>query len=454
MTEDELDEALGAYETPAPPSGFADRVIAATEAPEPASPKRAPWLIGGAMAAAAAVAVALAWPAGPVEGALEANAREEVSLGPRGVAVAEPGAALSWRADDATATIEQSAGDVFYRAEPSERFVVHTPAGDVEVRGTCFRVEVLDMNVSPQLFVGAAAGAALSAAVLVTVYEGSVEAQNAHGAVTLAPGEASVLSPEAAPSAPRPSGELHAETRPEAEAETADAPSADEIAAMDPETLRARLSAMSARDQEQAHEIARLRGLLDDADLQSDARNASFFPASDEQLRQWADNCQLRLDQPPVMGMEAGEVGDAADQLELTPEERDAVQQAIERMHGSVSEELRELYVEATGDTHGAAQLSPRAMFAEIRDKAGEDDTPSIVMNRIAQERAGLAMAPAADAEMSAPERATRLYAGVGDRFQQLLAEALGPQRAYDLRAREGGWPWAHSIFSGCPSEE
>lgn len=448
MTDDELDELLGGYEVPAPPEGFADRVMAeAAPARAPATRSRAPWLIGASVAAAAAAAIAL-WPAAPVVGELSATERTEVELADRGVAVAEAGADLAWTVEGESADVEQPAGDVFYRVEPSERFVVHTPAGDVSVRGTCFRVEVSDMNVSPQLYVGAAVGALVAGSVAVTVYEGEVDVRNDHGEVSLAAGERSVLTPSEAPSAP-----AEATDRPELSGEPArsEAPTAEEIDAMDTDALRARLRTLSSRDREQAHEIERLRGLIEDADLQADAGRGHFFPASREQLQQWAEACQLRLDQPPVMGMEPGRLGDHRETLGLSAEEAEVVQEAIEHVHASLTEDLRALYVEATGDVAGASQLSPRAMLAEIQDKASQAERDRRIMNLIARERAGLATPPPPDAELSPTERAVRRYARVGDDFQRRLAQSLGPQRAHELRAQEGGWPWSHSIFSGCP---
>ncbi len=460
MTDEELDEALASYEALEPPADFADRVVSAAPADEPAptAPPRTrrrwlAWVAAGALAAAAAT-VAL-WPAPVEEGALDADARTSVALAGRGVAVAEAGASLRWRVEGASAEIEQSAGDVFYRAEPSERFRVQTPAGEVRVRGTCFRVEVLDMNVSPQLFVGAAAGAALAGAVLVTVYEGEVAVGNAHGELVLGPGERATLDPARAP---RPADD-DAEARDEAERAGRDAPGGpavdeDALAAMDEDALRGRVRALSARDRERAQEIERLRGLLGDADLQADASEARFFPASPAELRQWAEACQLRVDMPPVMGMEAGRVGAHAETLGLSPEEVEVIQAAIDEAHASMAEDLRALYVEATGDARGAAHLSPQALFAELRDKAPRDEGPGLIMNRIARERAGLAPPPGPELEQSPTERAIRRYASAGDDFQARLAQALGPERAHALRAADGGWPWSHSIFSGCPDED
>ncbi len=76
-------------------------------------------------------------------------------------------------------------------------FVVHTPAGVVRVTGTCFRVEVSDMKlINRQNLSGAAVGAALGAAVVVTVYEGRVllARDKGGGEVELRPGQSAQMT--------------------------------------------------------------------------------------------------------------------------------------------------------------------------------------------------------------------------------------------------------------------
>ena len=128
-----------------------------------------------------------------------ADTRREIVVGSRAVAVAEPGAHLRWRGDDVT----QDAGDIFYRVERGERFVVHTPAGDVAVLGTCFRVRVetngstnrdeerTDMNAR-DVKVGLV-GAASALLATVVVYEGKVAVSQA-GQTTSAAASATQLT--------------------------------------------------------------------------------------------------------------------------------------------------------------------------------------------------------------------------------------------------------------------
>src|SRR5262249_53158704 len=87
-------------------------------------------------------------------------------------------------------------GNVFYRVERGGPFVVATAAGSVTVLGTCFRVEVQEMK---KTWIAGATGAAVSAALLVTVYEGRVLLAKSHGSLELGAGEHGHAAAGAAP---------------------------------------------------------------------------------------------------------------------------------------------------------------------------------------------------------------------------------------------------------------
>src|SRR5205085_6877903 len=91
-------------------------------------------------------------------------------------------------------------GDIFYRVEPGESFVVAAPGAEILVTGTCFRVEVEPM-LKP--LVSAAAGAIVASAIVVTVYEGKVRVVSAEGATEVHAGEQTRLGKPAA-AAPEP----------------------------------------------------------------------------------------------------------------------------------------------------------------------------------------------------------------------------------------------------------
>jgi FecR protein len=185
-------ETLLAYAAPGAPPDLADRVLAGLR--ERKHPRRARWmLLAASLAVVAAVGILLRGDEGAVSGRRVATVRESIAIGARAVAVAEAGAELSWNVTgDGRATVEQRSGDVFYRVEPGSAFVVRLPGATIRVLGTCFRVEVTDgrdVRSTSKLLVAGGVGATLSAAVLVTVFEGEVVLENPRGRVELGPGE-------------------------------------------------------------------------------------------------------------------------------------------------------------------------------------------------------------------------------------------------------------------------
>jgi ferric-dicitrate binding protein FerR (iron transport regulator) len=154
--------------------------------------------VAGVMALAAALMMRVTGGAA-AHGEAIAKDRIEVAIGTRALAVLEPGAQVKWDGDD----VVQDHGDVFYRVEPGARFRVHTPAGDVEVKGTCFAVKVRGEAQSNAVIQGAdmnkrdvksgVVGAALSAFAFVAVYEGKVAVSHASEHADLSAGEGAQL---------------------------------------------------------------------------------------------------------------------------------------------------------------------------------------------------------------------------------------------------------------------
>jgi hypothetical protein len=199
-----------------PPADFAERVVAAArvESRRAAGPQRGRVLAGlvlvGSMAAGIAFAVHLQ--SRRAAGDVTADARREVRVGTRAIAVLEAGAHVKWHGDD----IEQTGGDVFWRVEPGARFTVHTAAADVAVKGTCFRVRVTDgeNDMTRRDAMVGAVGAVVGAAAFVGVYEGKVAVSHAGQSVDVAAGQSAQadgrgvhltgLSPEIANAEPDP----------------------------------------------------------------------------------------------------------------------------------------------------------------------------------------------------------------------------------------------------------
>jgi ferric-dicitrate binding protein FerR (iron transport regulator) len=427
-----VDRALEAWTALAPPAGFADRVLARVEAPAPR--RRLRWLGAVALAASAAATATVAlWPAHrATAGALTARHRTVAQLGDRGLAVAEPDTELTWRiAGDGGAELEQRAGNVFYRVERGEPFVVHTPAGDVRVTGTCFRIEVEAMKPSQKMILSGVAGAALASAVLVTVYEGHVVAQTATARTELSAGTRATLD-----------GRTGATLIADAIATAVD----DEHASRDQLVAKARV---------QAQQIAQLRAQLAGSErgkglpifesAAADEPGSKWYAPSPERLAAFVADCRVRMDAPSYEDFEP--VTAATDENHLKPGEIADYNAAMIETGKAWRANVRALYLEATGDTAGADTLSLMAMRLEIDAKSppGERNT---VMQQIARERAGLATPPADLSKTSVYERLTRAYAQLGDESEAALARRLGPERAKELRG--DGWG-ARMESSGCP---
>ena len=447
--------ALDSWTVPDAPDGFADRVMRErASAPEaPAVPRRSsgPMWRGLAVAGVAVAALTL-WQLRGDRGSVSATgsaapaARQSIQLARRGVAVAEAGANLSWTVDGGGAAIAQSAGSVFYRVERGGPFRVETPHGAVRVTGTCFRVEVGDMK-RPWRDVAAAG---IGAALVVTVYEGSVLFAGKDGGseTVVAAGETLRAGPDGA--------KLVAGDPASAAALAVEMPAAPAASASREELLQ--------RDTQQRAEIASLRARLRDLAVAGGggvpgvgrgARTPSgrpWFDPSKEDLIKFAGECRVAYDLPPVMGTEPMTIGPrAAEEMGLTGEETAAFNRVMAGIHAHYVAELRKLYVEVVGDASRADDLSPDAMWSELRDKSppGEQERAN---QRIAQERAGLAQPPADLSQVSAIERGMRLQASLGERTERDLGAAIGPERARALREKNDGWGM-HREMAGCPGK-
>lgn len=471
-------ETLDAFEPLAPPDDFAEKLVAKlgpdaeakVDAPEahstaPLPPGRQTWYAAAAAIAACivvAIAVLMQGTANNrTAGSLNAERRETVTLGSRAVAVAEAGAELRWTVDAAGAgLVEQQRGTVFYRVErdADQPFVVATPAGEVRVRGTSFHVEVDPMGqiVTKRNIASATVGAVIAAAIVVTVYEGRVALANERGETELGPGEVAWAEVDGPPSEAVDVASLDHRSPLAGSRRAATDPAGDDESATAPE-LRQRLAALRAEQAEEQAELEALRARVQSLENAPDSgptetqrlRRNPWYPPTSEDLEELVEQCGIRSDVPPVMGLEPGHAGENAEALGLSEGEVPIVNDAIRRLHQQYNDQLRELYLEATGDERGAQSLSAEAMMAQINAAALPGEVREAHL-QVARERAGQLEAPADLEELSPATRSIRLHAGLGDEFQRLLAAELGEDRAHELRAAQGGWPWSRSYSRAC----
>jgi hypothetical protein len=130
----------------------------------------------------------------------------------------------------------------------------------------------------------------------------------------------------------------------------------------------------------------------------------------------------------------------------LEPGELAPYNAALSEIQQQWKQLVRALYIEATGDVTGADTLSIDAMRSEIQEKSGEES--SVILQRLANERAGLAQPPADPSKSSPLERMMRAYLKLGDDTEAAIAKRLGPERAAQIRGDAWG---SRSDWSGCP---
>ncbi len=440
---------LAGWATSDPPAGFVDRVIAAARqdqvVPAPSRRRRPVAAVVVAVvtviASVTASVVLLGGGGSPEEGARVVWDRETITFGRRGVAVAEAGTELTWTLSaTGSAEVHQTRGDVFYRVEKGGPFVVETPYGRIIVRGTCFRVEVLDMSVSRQAWISGAVGAALAATIVIAVYEGQIRVVNARGQADARAGEQIALGAGSAP--------------------VKLASPATVTALEPPPPGSATLQELLRRDQSHRGEIALLRarlGTLENAAASPEAPATSDHRAgkrkivdlSREELAAMAKDCEIRFDIPGY-GIEPRLMTDKmAQAANLSADDRAVYDQTVRKENDPYMATLRALYQELAGDP--GDNLDARSLYMEILHKSPSADYEA-ARKQLAEERAGL-VAPPADPfgrTRSVVERMLRLQATAGNTLEQLLAAELGPDKAHQIR--QSGWAGGDdNVLSGCP---
>jgi ferric-dicitrate binding protein FerR (iron transport regulator) len=459
------DYDLGAWDAQEPPRDFADKVLsrvreeARDEAPaaradarpdevapppEEARRIRRIGLAGGAVAALAlAAAVALrVGSAPPAKGEAIAQDRIEVSIGKRARAVLEPGAKVAWDGDD----VVQPKGDVFYRVEPGARFRVHTPAGDVEVKGTCFAVKVRGesneaeteemLKMHKRDMKAGAVGAALSALAFVAVYEGKVAVSHASEEVDLAAGESASLGPDGA----RKTGDVASGQK----AFDAKTPAPDEPLAQANDNLvgqvkeyKDRLEAIAKQKSSLEDKLAETQKKLEAAQADGAApraRNEYDLDAND-----WAELARqgkVKFRTPCYERDKWNTKADKLDKLGLAPQDGAVLTDAYERSWKRVWDKIRPLCAQAL-NTNGEIldKLGVRGCEQIIYDVALATDEKATreAHTEVAEIRAGLRPEPGPNDKVHPVLKMFLVLTGANGAFESDLAKSFGPEEAHRL---------------------
>jgi ferric-dicitrate binding protein FerR (iron transport regulator) len=398
---------------------------------------------------------------GELEVARDASSHLTRALGHRAVAVLDPGTRIRFAVggvfESEPDVLWLEKGAVFLRVEPGRAFEVRSQFGNVHVTGTCFRVELRDdairenveedsMSISRGAQLGSfGLGVLSTAAMMIAVYEGGVRVTSAHGQNErdLGPGQISMI-------------DANGQVRWVGEASSPSIAASPTTSVPSSPAGGPGGSGSSTRIESLSAEIERLNTILE---------RHSISPATGERAREGIDssgNTDLTREEWRTLA-ERGELrfrlpGREHDSIRdemveaygLDPAAEAELERLIGQAHERLRDEIGELYREATG--LDSAGVSLQAMMSEIDDKSPRD-MASHIRWLLAQERAGLAVAPPVTDDMPPYERMMRHLVGFESELESQLAEEVGPETAHSLLFREPSIS-AHSFgTTGSPVE-
>lgn len=437
------------------PSGFAERVSAqAKVADEVARPKRSSRrVMAFSLAAAALLAGTWGYTHRRIEGVLVArDARVEVRLGERAVAVLAPGtsgrfAVGGWLHEGDALQLDH--GAAFLRVEPGAPFAVVTEEGRVEVLGTCFEVARMEEDMS-DVNRGRWFGAgAVAMGMLVAVYEGSVHVSRGHAdageGLTLHAGEQALVDR---------AGEVRA-----MDSNAAAEPASRAAARADAQALAQRTLALrdvnSPESEAMRTENARLRAMLErhaispeTGELLPNARRgldeAGNTDLTPEEWSVLAERGELRFRLP---GNESGAVSDSVRaSVGLSEDETERLNEATRGAYRGLMSRVSDAYQAATGRSADGRSLA--VMMSEIEDHTASDEAANVRW-LLSQERAGRTTTPSEP--MSEYERMMRELVEFESDLEQQAAAQVGEDRAHRVIYESS----AHSFgMTGRPRSE
>ena len=422
-----------------PPERFAERVLADVAAlrVRRVRQKRALAAAAVAFALVAAAAVAMTVDRVPRRGEIRADAREDVHLGPHVIAVLERGAHVAWNGDEVT----QFAGNVFYRFEPGGLRRVHTPAGDVLVRGTCFDVKVRaeeGADMTRRDAVAGVVGAMASAAVLVGVYEGKVTLSRANGSVDVTSGQGARAD----------AGGIHGPQELGAAEHDFEGPSKDESWRTANASLADEVKLYQRRLEDSQEQTKRITKDLDQLKakltaLEPDAAAASdpFNPTKD----QWKELAKANIVRaknfcfPPADWRPGVET--LAD-LGLAPADASALQQALAAASQRMWQAIGPACAQIVGSVEVAQRLGNETCGTILQRSLSQADFAAATQ-LVANVRAGNTPMPPPNQINGVEARLLAMTTAASD-LEKDLSQSFGPEEAHRLAL--GDTPWSCAL--------
>jgi hypothetical protein len=407
-----------AWQAPAPPPGFAQRVVAGLprergapgSSAVPARRQRARRVALVALACALGMALLVGWRALAREstGQHRASTRTEVALGARALAVLEAGAEVLWRGPRVT----QRSGAVFYRIEPGSTFRIDTPAGAVEVLGTCFSVAI---------------DAAQPPSVRVDVYEGRVRVLAGAEALELGAGGSAQM--DASGVRPVERAALDAsELRGAAGAGDA-AQGALESLGEEVTRLRAELASLQRSRRALDERVARAERELARAEGTPPPRHPYDLAESDWRELALTGRVKFRL---PCARPDFRVSAPLAERLGLAPDDAELIEHTYAASRERVWRVLRPLCVAELGNEALADRIDRQGCEMVILESQQQRDPAAkkAALRQVAEIRAGLRLPPGAGEALHPVAEMLLTLTGEQARFEAELAEALGPEDA------------------------
>jgi FecR protein len=442
---------LEAWEPQLPPSDFAERVLgrvrAESETKQPASrvvAKGRRWGVAagvtGVLALAAALAVRITnMP--PSHGEAIAKDRLEVSIGSRARAVLEPGAEVKWDGDD----VVQAHGDVFYRVEPGARFRVHTPAGDVEVKGTCFAVKIRNEATASKVegvamdkrdVKSGVIGAALTGLAFVAVYEGKVAVSHAGERLDLGAGETAQVGSDGV----HRSGKL-GDGEKAFDAKAASASSSESMAQANDNLVsqvseyRARLEAIAAQKIELEQKLKKSEEKLASVDGGT-GRTRPEYDLSQDDWAELAKKGEVKFRRPCFREEGWTFNAEKLQKLGLAPQDAAPLHDAYAASYKRLWTQIRPMCATALGSSMETvdkigADLCTHLIY-ELYQKEDKENTAE-AHTQVAEMRAGLRPEPAAGEKQHPVMKLFLMLTSANKAFENDLAKSLGPEEAYRL---------------------
>jgi ferric-dicitrate binding protein FerR (iron transport regulator) len=374
-------------------------------------------------------------------GDVTAQSRTEIEIGGRAKVALEPQTHIAWSTPD---DVTQTSGSAFYRVEPGATFRVHTPAGDVAVLGTCFRVKIKEGAMNLRDAKAGAVGAAAGIAAFVGVYEGKVSVTRASQTVTIVAGEAA----ETSDSGVRKSGDATF-----AERAFDDGLPADDRLDLDPtvaanKNLVASVSDYRARLERMEIERRALEQQLTEAKAHIEAADAAAGPPKKEITEdEWKELAKTGTVKMNVPCSWKGGWYPSAKQLSdlgLSPSDGPVLRDASKRLY-----DRSWAFVQPICERYGGKEIAqklgvdgcPNFVFNMMRGT--DPETTWEAMRRVSEMRAGLRpMVALDDPSIGDVERIFLWMTGEQKTLEDDIAQSFGPDEAHRLVTAESFCSW------------